>query len=204
MLYDHREDASGLPGLLRAAGVPLEAAQLPVGDYVISQWVCVERKARGDLGASIRDGRLFEQAERLLQDWPSPVLLVEDVPVDPLPESWRGAVCKLVEQGVTVLQTRDLEDSAAWIARLAKRARRHPDTVGVLPLGRKRSPVAAAAQAEMMLTCVHGISPATARRVLRHFGSVAAVAAADERALREVAGVGKLRAGALRAALGDA
>lgn len=36
VLYDHREDASGLPDLLRDAGVPLRAAQLPVGDYVVS------------------------------------------------------------------------------------------------------------------------------------------------------------------------
>lgn len=158
--YDHREDASGLPELLREAGVPLEAAQLPVGDYVVSERICVERKARGDLAASIRDGRLFEQAERLLAACP-PVLVIEDPPVDPLPEAWRGAVCKLVEQGVTVLQTRGVEDTAAWIARLAKRARRDPSQVGLLPTGMRRSPAGALAQAEMMLSCVHGMSPAT-------------------------------------------
>ena len=132
------------------------------------------------------------------------MLLVEDCPVEPMPESWRGAVCKLVEQGVTVLQTRDAEDSAAWIARLAKRARRDPARIGLLPTGRRRSPVAAAAQAELMLTCVRGISPAAARRLLDHFGSVAEVAAADARALQAVPGIGKGRAGALRDALGGA
>lgn len=202
--YDHREDVSGLPALLREAGIQLQAAQLPVGDYVISDRICVERKARGDLAASIRDGRLFEQAERLLQAWPSPVLVIEDSPVDPMPESWRGAVCKLVEQGVTVLQTRDVEDTAAWIARLAKRARRDPSRVGVLPTGRRRSPAAAAAQAELMLTCVRGISPATARRLLGHFGSVARMAGADVRELRQVRGVGIGRAQALRDALAGA
>jgi len=176
-------------------------AQLPVGDYVISDRVCVERKAAGDLAASIRDGRLFDQAQRLLQTWPAPVLVIEASTVDPMPESWRGAVCKVVEQGVTVLQTRDLEDTAGWIARLAKRARRCPSQVGALPTGRRRSPIGAAAQAELMLTSVHGISPATARRVLGHFGSVAGVARAELRDLREVPGVGPGRARALREAL---
>lgn len=204
VLYDHREEPSGLPDLLREHGVPLRAAQLPVGDYVVSARVCVERKARGDLAASIRDGRLFDQAERLLQAWPSPVLVVEDSPVDPMPEGWRGAVCKLVEQGITVLQTDGVEDTAAWVARLAKRARRHPDQVGLLPTGRRRSPREAAAQAELMLSCVHGVSPATARRLLGHFGSVARVATADLRELQQVPGVGKGRAQALRDALGPA
>lgn len=178
----------------------LEGSQLPVGDYVISARVCVERKAGGDLGASIRDGRLFEQAERLLEAWPSPVLLIEAPPVSPLPEQWRGAVCKLVEQGVSVLQSQSVEDSAAWIGRLAKRARRDPSRIGVLPVGRRRSALGADAQAELMLACVHGISPATARRVLRHFGSVERVAAASARELQAVPGVGKGRAAALRAA----
>jgi DNA excision repair protein ERCC-4 len=203
VLYDHREDASGLPALLAAHGVPLQAAQLPVGDYVVSERICVERKARGDLPASIRDGRLFEQAERLLQAWPSPVLVIEDLHVEPMPESWRGAVSKLLEQGVTVLQTRNAEDTAAWIARLAKRARRDPSRVGLLPTGRRRSPPGADAQAELMLTSVHGISPATARRLLAHFGSVARVATAGARELQEVAGVGKGRARALRDVLGE-
>jgi len=95
----------------------------------------------------------------------------------------------------------DVENSAGWIARLAKRARRDPSQVGVLPNGRRRSPPGAAAQAELMLTCVHRISPATARRLLGHFGSVAEVAAADLRALQQVPGVGKGRARALREAL---
>lgn len=101
-----------------------------------------------------------------------------------------------------MLQTRGIEDSAAWIARLAKRARRDPALVGLLPTGRRRSPPGAAAQAELMLTCVHGISPATARRLLGHFGSVAGVAEADLRALQAVPGIGRGRAPALRDALG--
>ncbi len=204
VLYDHREEGSGLPGLLRDAGLVLAAGQLPVGDYVVSDRVCVERKAGGDLSSSIRDGRLFEQAERLLEAWPSPVLLIEAAPVTPLPEQWRGAVCKLVEQGVTVLQATGPEDSAAWIARLAKRARRTPGQVGALPVGRRRSAREAAVQAEHMLSCVHGISPATGRRVLRHFGSIEAVAAAGLSELQEVPGVGRGRAQALRDAFSTA
>jgi hypothetical protein len=106
VLYDHREDASGLPALLDEAGVPLRAAQLPVGDYVISERVCVERKAGSDLAASIRDGRLFEQVERLLQTRPSPVLMSRTAragsrawPSAPAGTRARSACCPTVAAG---------------------------------------------------------------------------------------------------------
>ncbi|MCW2958721.1 MAG: hypothetical protein JWP18_1524, partial [Solirubrobacterales bacterium] len=92
-------------------------------------------------------------------------------------------------------------DSAAWIARLAKRAARDPAAVGALPLGRRRAPASPAAQAERMLSAVPGIGVPLARRILRELGSVAAVATADERLLRTVTGVGRERARRLSVAL---
>ncbi|MCW2999431.1 MAG: helicase-associated endonuclease for fork-structured [Solirubrobacterales bacterium] len=201
MRYDHREDASGIPAALRDAGLQMLPADLPVGDYVISDQLCVERKAAGDLSSSIRDGRLFDQAERLLEAYPVAVLLIERRPDGVFAEQWRGAVCKLLESGITVLQSTGVDDSARWIARLAKRARRDPAVIGALPAGRRRSPTTPAAQAEQMLSAVPGISHVAARRILRHFGSVAHVSAATERELRAVPGIGPRRASQLRSAL---
>jgi len=95
-----------------------------VGDYVLGPGLAVERKGPGDLAASIRDGRIFDQAVRLQSAFPQAVLLVEGEPRSIAQDAWRGAVCRLVEDGFTILHSLDAEDSAAWIMRLAKRARR--------------------------------------------------------------------------------
>jgi ERCC4-type nuclease len=44
VLYDHREALSGIPESLLASGIEVEAVQLPVGDYIVSDRVAVKRK----------------------------------------------------------------------------------------------------------------------------------------------------------------
>ena len=198
MLVDHRERNSSLPEALAAAGLEVELTDLPVGDYVLGPGLAVERKGPADLGASIRDGRLFDQAERLQSAFPQAVLLLEGEPRI-AEDAWRGAVCRLVEDGFTVLHSLDADDSAAWLVRLAKRARRpHPT---VRSEGPRRSPRHPSAQAEAMLSMVPGISTTMARSLLTSYGSLAAVAEAAPGGLRHHPGIGRVRAGRLAEAL---
>jgi ERCC4-type nuclease len=199
VLVDHRERGSEIPAALVAAGLEVELADLPVGDYVLGAGLAVERKGPTDLGASIRDGRIFDQAVRLQSAFPQAVLLIEGEPRHIPEDAWRGAVCRLVEDGMTVLHSLDGEDSAAWIVRLAKRARRAAPTVRTE--GPRRAPRHPSAQAEVMLSVVPGISRAMARSLLEEFGSLAAVAAAAPEGLRRHPGIGKVRAARLADAL---
>lgn len=199
VLVDHRERGSSIPEALTAAGLEVELTDLPVGDYVLGDGLAVERKGPSDLGASIRDGRLFDQAVRLQSTFPQAVLLVEGEPRI-AEDAWRGAVCRLVEDGFTVLHSLDVEDSAAWIARLAKRARRAAPSIRTE--GPRRSPRHPSAQAEAMLSVVPGISTAMARSLLAAFGSLEAIATAAPDALRGHPGIGRVRAARLAEALG--
>ena len=192
VLVDHRERSSAIPDALVAAGLDVRLTDLPVGDYVLGPGLAVERKGPGDLGASIRDGRIFDQAVRLQSTFPQAVLLVEGEPRHIAEDAWRGAVCRLVEDGFTVLHSLDADDSAAWIVRLAKRARRAAPTVR--SEGPRRVPRHPSAQAEVMLSVVPGISPAMARSLLAAFGSLAAVAGAAPDGLRRHPGIGRVRA----------
>jgi ERCC4-type nuclease len=202
VLVDHRERGSGIPEALAAAGLDLRLTDLPVGDYVLGPGLAVERKGPQDLGASIRDGRIFDQAVRLQSAFPQAVLLVEGEPRGMAEDAWRGAVCRLVEDGFTVLHSLDPEDSAAWITRLAKRARRAAPTTRTE--GPRRAPRHPAAQAEVMLSVVPGISPAMARSLLAAHGSVAAVAEAAPDGLRRHPGIGRVRAARIADALSGA
>jgi DNA excision repair protein ERCC-4/Fanconi anemia group M protein len=199
VLVDHRERGSGIPEALMDAGLDVRLTDLPVGDYVLGVGLAVERKGPTDLGASIRDGRIFDQAVRLQSAFPQAVLMIEGEPLGIAEDAWRGAVCRLVEDGFTVLHSLDAEDSAAWILRLAKRARRTSPTTRTE--GPRRAPRHPSAQAEVMLSIVPGISATMARSLLAAYGSVAAVAAAAPDGLRGHPGIGRVRAARLAEAL---
>src|SRR3954470_3993752 len=199
VLVDHRERGSAIPEALVAAGLDVRLTDLPVGDYVLGHGLAVERKGPQDLGASIRDGRIFDQAVRLQSAFAQAVLLLEDEPRGIAEDAWRGAVCRLVEDGFTVLHSLDAEDSAAWIIRLAKRARRAGPTSPIT--GPRRAPRHPSAQAEVMLSAVPGISSTMARSLLAAYGSLAAVAAAAPEGLRRHPGIGRVRAARIAEAL---
>ena len=50
---------------------------LTVADYVLSPNICIERKSVRDLISSFKNGRLFNQAETMLQHYKYPMLLIE-------------------------------------------------------------------------------------------------------------------------------
>ena len=51
--------------------------QLTVGDYILTPHIAVERKSIKDLISSFSDGRLYNQAETMLQHYRNPMLLIE-------------------------------------------------------------------------------------------------------------------------------
>jgi ERCC4-type nuclease len=196
VLFDHREAKSGIPAALAAAGLTVTPAQLPAGDYVVSDRLVVERKTGADLAASIKDRRLFEQIDRLREAYAAVVLLVEGEPVHIAERSWQGALGRALVAGVAVLRTADPDDSAAWLVRLHRLEGKSPSE----PRGRPRTrrPTEDVRQvAEDVLRCLPGISTVGAGRLLEHFGSLAEVFAADEAQLRAVTGIGPVRAAEL-------
>lgn len=77
VVVDVREFRSALPSLLHGRSMVVVPCQLTVGDYVLSPDICVERKSVRDLIASFKNGRLFNQAETMLQYYKYPFLLIE-------------------------------------------------------------------------------------------------------------------------------
>uniref|UniRef100_A0A915DY22 DNA repair endonuclease XPF n=1 Tax=Ditylenchus dipsaci TaxID=166011 RepID=A0A915DY22_9BILA len=77
IVIDMREFNSELPTVLYCRGIDLQAATLEVGDYILSNEICVERKALDDLSQSLHNGRVFKQVEQMLRNYPKTILLVE-------------------------------------------------------------------------------------------------------------------------------
>lgn len=77
VVVDVRELRSSLPQLIHGRNMTVVPCTLTVGDYILSPEICIERKSVSDLIGSFRSGRLFTQAEAMLQHYKSPMLLIE-------------------------------------------------------------------------------------------------------------------------------
>ena len=77
VVIDVREFRSSLPSLLHGRNMETIPCMLTVGDYVLTPDICVERKSVRDLISSFKDGRLYDQAETMLQYYKAPMLLIE-------------------------------------------------------------------------------------------------------------------------------
>ncbi|MCJ1293664.1 hypothetical protein MMC34_005219 [Xylographa carneopallida] len=77
VVVDVREFRSSLPSLLHGRSMVVIPCMLTIGDYVLSPTICIERKSVRDLISSFKNGRLFNQAETMLQHYKHPMLLIE-------------------------------------------------------------------------------------------------------------------------------
>src|SRR4051794_40706610 len=77
VVVDVREFRSALPSLLHGNNMIVIPCQLTVGDYILTPDICVERKSIRDLITSLRNGRLYNQAETMMQHYKTPLLLIE-------------------------------------------------------------------------------------------------------------------------------
>lgn len=77
ILVDMREFRSELPAVIHKRGIEIEPVQLEIGDYILSQDTCVERKSVSDLIQSLQSGRLFNQAAMMIRHFKRSILLIE-------------------------------------------------------------------------------------------------------------------------------
>jgi ERCC4-type nuclease len=175
----------------------VDRSKLGVGDYLVADGVAVERKTIRDLHLTVVNGRFWRQLGALRAGVPRPYLLIEgdDIDAGPLAaNAVRGICLAVLEQGVPIVRSTDVRDTAQWIARLAQRSqmvRPRPDR----PIYAQRP--APTDPAEAALAAVPGISVVLARRLLDRFGSVAGVVAATHDDLSRVPGMGGVRTAAL-------
>jgi ERCC4-type nuclease len=164
------ERASGIPDVLEALGVVVEVVPLSAGDYEVGATLLVEFF-------------LVEGAD------------LDDGPI--APNAIRGICLAVIARGIRLIQTENRRDSALWLRALAVRAGR-PGPNERQAYAQRPRPASTREAAEAVLSAVPGISTVCARALLSQFGSVAAVAAAEQAAWLEVPGIGPDRARALR------
>jgi len=108
--------------------IEFETQQLDIADIVISEDVAIERKEGFDFVASIIDNRLFEQCLRLKETYTTPILVLEGLNDNVFENtgmkiaSIYGALSYIAYKlGIIVIPTRNLNDTAIVIERIAYR-----------------------------------------------------------------------------------
>ncbi|MFX0036223.1 MAG: ERCC4 domain-containing protein [Candidatus Hermodarchaeota archaeon] len=108
--------------------ITYESKQLDIADIVISNEVAIERKEGFDFIASIMDNRLFEQLLRLKDTYEYPILILEGLNDEVFENtgmklsSIYGALAFIsYKLGISVIPTRNLEDTAIVVERIAHR-----------------------------------------------------------------------------------
>jgi DNA excision repair protein ERCC-4 len=192
---DDRERGSALFELLQsAAHISLVVERLPVGDYDIDGRFLFERKTLPDLVESIKSGRLFQQALRLLEvEHRQPGLVLEGTIKDLRGSNMRweaiqGALVMVsLFLGLPILRTRGPVETLRTFEFAARQA--HAIASGALQR-RGRRPKGKVALQRHILQGLPGIGPARAAGLLERFGTVQAVLSAGRDEIASVPGIG--------------
>lgn len=203
IVVDFREAKSGVANVLDKLGVEVIFTTLEIGDYVVSDRLTVERKRTDDFVNSLVDGKrnLFAQLSDLTRVYEKPVLIIEGTELFTSrqinPNAIYGSLVSIaIDFGVSLLYSRDEEETAAILKMLAKREQME-NKREVNPHG-KKSTSTLTEQQEYLVSSIADIGPKAARNLLLHFGSVEAIMKANIKELKKVKLIGPKRATKIR------
>ncbi|MBU5557648.1 MAG: ERCC4 domain-containing protein [Candidatus Aenigmatarchaeota archaeon] len=201
IFVDNREAKNRVVDALAAYDCTLQPRMLLVGDYVVSDRVCIERKVTDDFISSIIDKRLFDQMKALKENFEKPLLIIEGPSLygrsGLTPNAIRGALATIaIDWGIPIIWTADETETAGMIYWLARREQ--VDLERSIAIREKKPRMTMAELQEYVVSGLPGISITLARRLLKRFRTIRNVITADEEKLREVAGIGPEKAKRLR------
>jgi DNA excision repair protein ERCC-4 len=196
IIVDERERKSGIPDLLKAVGMGVEMKTLPIGDYIVAPETIVERKSIKDLMASVFDGRLYDQCNRLKENFEHPIVLVEGN-VDEIEEItdnplvFYGALSRVtLEFKIPIIHTPSASHTAKLLVALC--SKKDGPTGPYLKKIKKSSNLET--QQLSTLCSLPGIGEKFAVRMLEKFGTPLKVFSATTSELAKVEGLGESRA----------
>ena len=204
LIVDHREAPSGLIDELMNyeyttttthVSTHVETAQLPVGDVVCSDRVCIERKTCDDFVTSFIDRDIFGQVTDMIRAYPRSIMILEGDSIFGIrnisPEALRGSQAGLaVGMRVPIISTKNITQTAALAVTIARREQfRMKRSVSMH--GKRSSMTMPQRQIYVVSAIGDGVGVVVAEDLLKHFHSVQAVVNASIDELMEVKGVGQ-------------
>ena len=196
IVVDEREKKSGIPSLLKGIGINLEIKTLPVGDYIVAPETIVERKSISDLVSSVFDGRLFDQCNRMKENFQFPIIIIEGDTneIEELIENpfvFYGAVSSVaIDFKIPIISTPNASHTAKLLVSMCSRK-----DIAKGPFIKKiRKSDDIQRQQLSVLSSLPGVGEKLAIRMLEKFGTPLKVFSASSTELSKISGLGELRA----------
>ena len=196
IVIDDRERKSGIPELIKKIGINVEIKTLQVGDYIVSPETVVERKSIQDFMSSIFDGRLFDQCNRLKENFQFPIILlegnvdeIEDIMENPF--VFYGAMSTIViDFKIPIIPTPNASDTAKLLVAMCSRK----ESTNGHYLKKIKKSTDIEKQQLSVLSSLPGVGEKTAIRMLEKFGTPLQVFGASVTDLSKISGLGNERA----------
>jgi len=195
IIADYRESNNLITDRLKDLGALVRTLPLKVSDFICSDRVCVERKTGNDFVSSLIDGRLFEQAKEMKENFSKPIFIVEgsyyerEMNDNAIKSSLASIV---IDYDIPIIATKDEIDTAKTIFWIAKREQIiHKRIVGIKG---KKKPKSMEELQESVISGLPGVSTVLSRRILNKFKTIRNFANAKESDLTQVKGIGNMLA----------
>lgn len=206
IIIDHREAASGLIDELvdyeyqtekKCVTTHVEVVTLEVGDIICSDRVMIERKSVDDFVDSVinPDRNMMGQMADLARTARRPIMILEGETIYGLrgihPEALRANVTAVaVGFGIPIIPTSCVEETAAQVVTIAHREQFRDGRKISIP-HTKRTVMTMPQRQEYVVSSIgSGIGAATAKILLKHFGSVRAAMNASIEEIVMIKGIG--------------
>lgn len=197
---DHREKSSQLFKTLQSYthNFTIETTHLKSGDYLLNNTILFERKTIADFLASLKSGRLFDQAYRLINSDYDPIIIIEGAAKN-LKESKMkreallGALVHIaVSTRIPVLRSASHEETARLLAYTAKQFNRDAVPQVNKPVIKKTGFRLTKQQKDALATLQNlpGIGTTRAIALMKEFGTLHKLFNAKEKELLKVEGIG--------------
>lgn len=214
---DDRELNSSVVARLKANGVDVKIDRLRTGDFQIGNRILIERKTVRDFVDSLIDGRLLEQASRLVGAAPRCLLLIEGEGLFESnrvhPHALMGALATLsLDFGIPIVSTKNGAETARFLTIALKREEAildelnndtreklessiqeiWNDPITQAAAGAKKlrkSPNKEQFMAKSLLIAIPSVDEVLAYRLLDRYGTLAALIWAEEEDIRQVEGI---------------
>ena len=198
VIVDYREMRTNVIKQLYELGAKIESKPLPVGDFILSDRVCIEKKTTNDFIESLIDGRLFNQAKNLVENFEKPIILVEGD--ESLynkravhPNAIRGAIAALaIDFRIPIIQTSGEHETALVLYMIA--SREQLDKKRSINLRGQKKPISMDYLQEFFISGLPGVGIDIARNLLKHFKTIKNIANAKVDELKKVSKVGEIKA----------
>lgn len=203
IIADYREQESGIIDLLKERNIDTEIKKIAFGDYIINEWITVERKTSKDFLVSIISGRLFVQLKNLRRKCDSPILLIEGNPfktdLNFNENAIRGALLSIQTIWyMPIIISRSKEDTRDMFIMIGKQDDAKAESV---PIRSGYRPKKLKSRQLYVLQGLPEVGPVLSKRLLDHFKSISNITNALTDELTKVKGIGKVSAEKIREVL---